>query len=110
LKFMDDMSRDVCRRMVLDEYGPNTEGDVVLTRFVDKDDLSDSAAIDANLRYLSLHLLGEFIDAEDEAAIGPLRTLFDKASDFEGEPFERAREGWYSVCVAMFASPSFHLY
>jgi hypothetical protein len=110
LKFVDDMSRDVCRTMALHDYGPGDENPVVLTRFVDKDDLSDSGAIDTNLRYLSLHLLGEYIAPDDEETLLPLRTLFNQAVDFEDEEHKRAREGWYTVCVALVASPSFHLY
>ncbi len=110
LKFADDMSRDVCRTLVQNEYSPNAPEQPVLTRFVDKDDLSDSGSIDANLRYLSLHFLGEYISEEDAETLAPLRALFDAAIDFEGETHERAQEGWYATCTAMMASPSFHLY
>ena len=110
LKFADDMSRDVCRTMILNEYSPEPTESPVLTRFVDKDDLGDDEAIDENLRYLSLHFLGEHISAGDAAALAPLRGLFAAAIDFEAPVHQRAQEGWYATCVAMMASPSFHLY
>ena len=110
LKFADDMSRDVCRTMILNEYSSEPTESPVLTRFVDKDDLGDDEAIDENLRYLSLHFLGEHISAGDAAALAPLRGLFEAAIDFEAPVHQRAQEGWYATCVAMMASPSFHLY
>ncbi len=80
VKFMDDMSRDVCVKM-------NAAG--TLTKFED---------VDANLRYLKLRLLGEKIADDDTESIADLRAVHTSGG------------GWVPVCVAVMSSPAFHLY
>ena len=70
--------------------------------------LGDSDAIDRNLRYLKLRMLGEKVADSDTKAITDLRTVFDLAAN--SAKANRARSGWRAVCVALLSSPSFHLY
>jgi len=109
VKFMDDMARDVCDKMLeSDIQQPNSE-QRQLVRFSPLNNVDDIEAIDANLRYLMLRFLGQRVAPDDVESIEALRTAFvTSATAATTEPPQKS--GWRTVCVALLSSPAFHLY
>lgn len=108
-KFMDDMARDVCPKILTADYGrpdPTTRTLLPLTAL---DNVQDAASLHANMRYLVLKFFGEKVS--DDASVADLKALFDSTvSEAEGSDATRARVGWNAVCVALFLSPALHIY
>lgn len=104
-KFMDDMARDVCTKMVRADAAAGEAGERTLTRFASLDGEVDPAAVRANLRYLMLRFWGQKVEADDDASVDDLYTVFETAS-----AGGQTRIGWGAVCVALFVSPAFHIY
>lgn len=122
LKFMDDMARDVCAKMVnADAAAPSATG--TLARFAPLDQLGTDEEIRDNLRYLKLRFWGEHLEPDDDEGVAGLETLYrdvvayveevpvNPAADAQNKgPRVPSREGWGAVCVALMSSPAFHLY
>ena len=105
VKFMDDMARDVCERMVQHDASPSA-GERNLARLAALDGSSPDADVNANLRYLKLRLLGERLADDDDAAVADLKTVYDRILSASND----GAEAWHGVCVAIVSSPAFHLY
>lgn len=110
LKFMDDMGREVCGRMIDADQATADAEARRLIRFAALDDADDADAIRANLRYLMLRFLGERVDDADAEATADLEALFDAGVATAAAGSSPALAGWTTVCVALFTSPAFHLY
>lgn len=114
LKFMDDMARDVCPKILDADYGRTSAASRTLLRFTNLDNVSDTAALQTNMAYLHLRFFGDKVTSNEETA--PLMTLFQtvvdqkRQSNPQSDDATLAREGWNAVCVGLFLSPSFHLY
>jgi len=113
-KFANDAAMDVCEKALVAD-AVRTDGKTrVLTRFAAPTDLvaNSAAAIDENLRYLTLRFFGVRVPATESSRIAPLRKVFTEASTGQAstDPAEQARAGWKAVCVALVTSPEFHLY
>jgi hypothetical protein len=108
LKFMDDMARDLCQKMIAADLKKTDQSTRTLIRFSALEEYQDAASINENLRYLKLRFHGERVADEDLASIAPLKTLFDAAA--AAAMSQPARDGWNAVCVGLFLSPEFHLY
>lgn len=109
LKFMHDMSSNVCEQIVAaDETKGPSASDRVLTRFASLDKASTSAEINDNLRYLSLRFHSVRVADDDDAGVADLRDVFDRAKAEASQAGDGA--GWHAVCIALLLSPSFHLY
>jgi len=116
LKFMDDLARDACDRVLTADYGRGAAADRSLLRFVDLADTAstNAAGVNQNLRYLKLRLHGVKIDDSDDTTIAPLRDLF--ARGVQGSAGSAAptandvKEGWRVVCNALLTAPEFHIY
>jgi hypothetical protein len=104
-KFMDDLARDVCAKMVAADAAVGESGTRTLTRFASLTDATDLTAIRANLRYLSLRLLGQKVADGDDDTVVPLLTLFQAAAGADD-----GTAGWTAVCVGLLTSPAFHIY
>jgi hypothetical protein len=110
IKFMTDMTRNVCGQMLNADYAkPEDAASRVITRFVDLQEFQDDATINANLRYLKLFFHAEWVDEGDDAGVSDLRGVFDYAIGLAAEGKE-ARTGWEAVCNALMSAPVFHLY
>ena len=113
LKFMDDMARDVCLKMITSDQSKETPEERSLTPFMTNPfDLSDLEGLRANLRYLSLRFHGERIpdDAPDDPRLRALEDLFFAGSADPIDEFPPGLTGWATVCVGMLSAPEFHLY
>jgi hypothetical protein len=104
-KFMDDMARDVCGKMVAADAALGESGARTLARLASLTDATDLTAIRANLRYLMLRFLGQKLADGDDDAVAPLLTLFQAASAGSD-----GKAGWTAVCVGLLTSPAFHIY
>lgn len=104
-KFMDDMARDVCTKMVAADVAAGESGARTLTRFASLSDATDLTAIRTNLRYLSLRFLGQKVADNDEDTVAPLLALFQAAAGATD-----GKAGWTAVCVGLLTSPAFHIY
>jgi hypothetical protein len=102
-KFVDDMARDVCAKMVRADLA--TSGTRSLVRFASLEAPAERAAVEENLRYLMLRFLGQKVAPDDGAAVADLLTLFETAGG-SADP----QAGWTAVCVGLLTSPGFHLY
>lgn len=115
LKFMFDMARDGCNRVITADAarGPSAK---VLTRFVSATDTvaSNPANVDRNLRALRLQFHGVKVADADDAGIAAYRKLFDdavKAAAGAATPNAgHVTEGWRAVCVGLLTAPEYHLY
>ncbi len=105
LKFVDDMARDVCTKMLSADKAQPAQDKRNLVRFTSLDDASDTEATRKNLRYLMLRFLGQRVADDDTETTQALETLFDTASTAAD-----AAEGWRAVCVGLMSSPAFHIY
>ena len=110
LKFMDDMARSVCNQMLNADQEKTSSDDRALIRFAELGDTKDDEAIRANLRYLMLRFWAQKVSDSDSVATDGLKTVFDKSAAGAKASQDPAIEGWRGVCVALYTSPSFHLY
>lgn len=113
VKFMDDMARNVCNSMVQADAKAKSADARNLVRFATLDNVSDANANAANLRYLKLRLLGQYVADDDTAGVAELQALFDslaKSTTAIPSGSTRALEAWRGVCIAILNSPSFHIY
>jgi hypothetical protein len=104
-KFMDDMARDVCTKMVRADAAIGATGERTLTRSAPLDGEVEASALRRNLRYLMLRFHAHKVDDDDVAGVADLQELFETAA-----AGGQTRAGWAAVCVALFESPSFHIY
>ncbi|MBK7857040.1 MAG: hypothetical protein IPJ65_00190 [Archangiaceae bacterium] len=115
LKFMFDMARDSCNRVIVADAA-RAQTARVLTRWAGATDTvaSNKAAVDKNLRSLRLAFHGVKVADGDEAGIAPYRKLFDdavKSSAGTGAiDAGDVTEGWRAVCVALLTAPEYHFY
>ncbi|MSQ83668.1 MAG: hypothetical protein EXR77_12415 [Myxococcales bacterium] len=117
-KFMDDMARDVCQRL-LDSDAQKPAADRTLLRFVPLDGPTAVVDIQKNLRYLVLRFWGRYVPPS-ATATGPtaagangiesLQTLWQAAAGPTPQTKGQAAQGWRAVCVGLLVSPAFHLY
>jgi hypothetical protein len=106
---MHDMASDVCAKMVAaDKAKPTGAQDRTLTRFANVGGAATDAQTHENLRYLKLRFHADRIADDDDEAVADLKAVFDAAKD-DAEK-EADWSAWGAVCVALFTSPSFHLY
>ncbi|SRR5712692_8164520 len=116
LKFMDDLARDACDRVLLADYGRSASADRALLRYVDLSDTATSnrSGVDQNLRYLKLRFHGVKVAEADDAPIGPLRNLFTQgvqgSAGAASSTANDVKEGWRVVCNALLTAPEFHIY
>lgn len=112
VKFMDDMARDVCAKMLSADLARSNPSSRTLVRFASTSEVGDSAAIRENLRYLRLRFWGDKVT--DDARLAPEQSLFEQAvatAAAAGQSSgEQAQAGWKAVCVGMLNAPAFHLY
>jgi hypothetical protein len=115
VKFMADAARAACTEVAtLDATAAQNVR--VLTRFVALTDTvaTKPADVNANLRYLKLRFHGIKVATTDDVSIAPYRTLFSAAvagaAGTSTVTSTHVREGWKSVCVALFTAPEYHLY
>lgn len=109
VKFMDDMARDVCPKMMTADYGRSNASARNFLPLTALDNIDDAASINRNLRYLVLKFFGEKVS--DDASVADLKAVFDATvAESEGDATTRSRVGWNSVCVALFLSPALHIY
>ena len=110
VKLMGDMSADVCEKVLAADAERDLEERTFL-RFEDLGD-TDEAVIRENLRYLKLFYLGEYVT--DDAGVDDLAAVFEiaftEADDAGVNTLLSVRDGWKAVCMAMLASPNFHIY
>lgn len=111
-KFMDDMARDVCTKMLSADLARSSSASRTLVRFASTSEVGDTAAVLENLRYLRLRFWGEKVS--DDASLTPELTLFEQAvatAAAAGQSTSaQAQAGWKAVCVGMLNAPAFHLY
>lgn len=107
LKLIDDMARNVCNEMVDADAAESDGTKRQLTRFISTDETADAAAINENLRYLSLRFHARNIT--DDAGVADLKAVFD-ATMAEAAEGSSGLEGWRGVCIALIKSPAFHIY
>jgi hypothetical protein len=110
LKFMDDMARQVCDKILDADYARTDPASRTLVRDLPLDSLSDTATVTSTLKYLKLRFHGEKVT--DDATVADLQSLLTQTADAcDGcSDQNRTRAGWNAVCVALFLSPEFHIY
>jgi len=103
VKFADDMARQVCEKMAAAD-ADKAPGDRNLFKFVPYGDegTANTDQIHQNLKYLKLRFLG---DKTDDAGVADLKELYTGIATASDEV-----AGWKAVCVALFLTPSFHVY
>lgn len=111
LKFMDDMARDVCAKMIAADRARGEGAPLTLVREAPLAAV-DGPEIDANLRYLSLRFTGVHLADGDAEGTAALRALFDAAvaGSAGRDDAARAADAWEAVCVGLMLSPAFHIY
>ena len=115
LKFLDDASRNVCERLMNQEFAEDAEEHVFLVHASAEDRLPEaSERIEENLRYLLLRYHGRHVPA-GSAELRPwsetLQTVaVDSVADDEGDAEPDYRAGWESVCVSLMNHPDFFTY
>ncbi|MFP6684922.1 MAG: hypothetical protein VB934_09420, partial [Polyangiaceae bacterium] len=112
LKFMRDMARDVCTKMVAADMARDESAEHTLWRFVPVDGTATDTQITENLQYLLLRFLGMKVDASHELVID-YRTVFDagiSSTGLESSTTKAQAEGWRGVCIGLFESPLFHIH
>jgi hypothetical protein len=107
LKFMGDMARDVCLRIIESDEQKAAPART-LTRQAPLIGPVTDAELGANLRYLKLRFWGEYVPdgAEYDDQVADLAAVFDSVT----EGGEGTAAGWNAVCVTLLTSPAFHLY
>jgi hypothetical protein len=111
VKFVQDLSRDVCAQMVTADTNRPPEQDLVLWRHAPVDTTASEAQIDQNLGYLLLRFLGLEND-EATSRIDALRSLYQvaKSQAETNVPSAPQQVAWGVVCIALFEDPAFHLH
>ena len=110
-KFMDDMARDVCGKMVVSDAAQTDPSKRVLTPYSEFSNLDDATDINKNLRYLKLRYFGERLADDDDGGVAELKSVFDAAVQAtSGDAQKKGRQAWNTVCIALFLSPQFHIY
>jgi hypothetical protein len=113
-KFADDAGRALCTKAMDADAARVDASTRVLVRHVALADTVESNpdAVMKNLRYLKLRFHGVRLKDSDNTTLLPLREVL--ASAVKGSPSTdtaaRSREGWKTVCVALFTAPEFHVY
>jgi hypothetical protein len=108
IKFVGDMAINVCGKILQADQKKSDASDRVMTRFIGSGDPSNEANLLDNLRYLKLRFLAEKVADDDDAGVADLKVVYDQAHADAAS--EKSTAGWNAVCVALFNSPSFHLY
>lgn len=108
VKFVRDMARDVCNRMLQADLARS--GEATLWRYAPYAAPPSDDALSENLRYLVLRFLGVAV-AADDPLIEQLRGVY-RASEasYQSGPLTPQIEGWRGVCIALFEEPAFHLH
>ena len=111
VKFVQDLSRDVCAQMVFADATRPPNQEKVLWPHSPVDSPATEAQIDENLSYLLLRFLGLEGD-EASGRVTRLRTLYSVAkTDAEkANPQTAQHTAWGIVCIALFEDPAFHLH
>lgn len=112
LKFIRDMARDVCDRMVRADLA-RAKGDMpTLFRYASIDGKASPSDIRKNAQYLVLRFHG-LRAADDDRQIGALVKLHASAKAAVEHPALHEvppdAEGWRAVCIALFEDPAFYL-
>jgi hypothetical protein len=109
VKFVGDLSRDVCNDMVNADL--ERSGEATLWPHAPVDSTPTAAEIDENLEYLALRFWGFGADEVADVLEG-LRAVHAAgvAADDPGDEIPPQAEGWRAVCVALIEDPSFHLH
>ena len=109
-KFMQDASHRVCTRWVAAEQ-EKAAAERTLVRHGAAFDSRDPADVTAALRGLELRFFARFLpdDGSQDAAVAPLKELFDTAAA-TSVPGREARDGWLAVCIALMTDPEFVVY
>lgn len=111
LKFMRDMARDVCTKMVAADMARDESAEHNLWRFAPVDKAATDTQMTENLQYLLLRFLGMKVDASHELVID-YRAVFDagiSSTGLETSSTKAQAEGWRGVCIGLFESPLFHI-
>lgn len=116
-KFMDDMARDVCQRLI-DSDAKRPQSERTLVRFAPLDGPVAQADLQKNLRYMSLRFWGRYVPEPGAAPLASapahntvaLEVLWKAAAGAKPDAIGAATEGWRAVCVGLLVSPAFHLY
>ena len=105
LKFVDDASRSVCKKLVEVEVSERNSETRKLLGAVSPDAyyVDDATGIDAQLSRLSLMYHGISLE-EDSGALENLRWLFQMAQTRMGQP----QAGWEAICVSLMTDPAFY--
>lgn len=108
VKFVRDMARDVCNRMVQADLARS--GEPSLWRHAPYAAPPSDAELDRNLQYLALRFLGVALEVDDPLIVA-LRDVY-RASEqsYQSGPLTPQIEGWRGVCIALFEEPAFHLH
>ncbi len=111
VKFVQDLSRDVCTQMVFADATRPPNQAKVLWPHAPVDSPATESQIDENLGYLLLRFLGLEGD-EASGRVTRLRTLYSVAkTDAEkANPQTAQHAAWGIVCIALFEDPAFHLH
>ena len=104
VKFMQDMSRDVCSQMVLADASLTPNDEKTLWRYAPVDSEATAEQVEENIRYLLLRFLG--LEGEEAAprcdALAELYETIKAAND--------QATAWALVCIALLEDPAFHLH
>lgn len=111
IKLMGDMSADVCEKIIVADLERTELEERTFLRHVELGE-ADEALIAENLRYLLLFYLGEYVtdDAGTEALGAVYEIAHNEAADAGFGPDKASRDAWQAVCMALLASPQFHIY
>lgn len=104
-KFLDDAARQVCLKMIALEVQGSVEEPHLMVHVSPQDPMSDSDAIDQNLRHLLLAFHGKRFEAGAPELI-QWRWLVDTVDASSTEP----TEAWNATCVALITHPRFYSY
>lgn len=112
VKFVRDMSQDVCDQMVKNDLLRSSSDPATLWRLTPIDGSATSEQINENIAYLNLRFTGMRV-ATTDPVITALRVVFDageqSASGDNWSGAKPAAEGWRAVCLALFESGAFHI-
>jgi hypothetical protein len=104
-KFLDDAARQVCGKMIFGEVHEYVDENHLMVHVSPQDPMSDSEAIDQNLRHLLLAFHGKRFEPGAPELI-QWRWLVDSVHAASTEP----TEPWNAVCVALITHPRFFSY
>jgi len=105
-KFLGDAARSVCAKLVARELTVTAEERVLMVMASPETTVAqDSAAIEANMRYLLLRYHGQDL-AQGDAGVTRWTWLFESSVHVSGDPVA----GWQTVCVGLITHPDFYSY